>query len=175
MTDPRYPLGTVQFKTGPLSMGERKELISHIRALPDRLEEAVRGLTPTQLATPYRDGGWMVRQVVHHLADSHLNAYIRCKLAATEDTPTIKPYDGDLWAELSDGRSEDIAVSLQIVRALHSRWAQFLESLRPEDFQRKFIHPESGTHDLDWILQMYGWHGRHHVAQITALRERMSW
>ncbi len=175
MPDPRYPIGPLQLKSGPLSDAERKAFISNIRTLPDRLEAAVRGLTPKQLATPYREGGWMVRQIIHHYADSHMNAYVRCKLALTEDQPTVKPYDQSLWAELSDARSEDITVSLQLVRALHTRWTQMLDSLRPEDFVRRFNHPEEGTRDLDWILQLYGWHSLHHVAQINALKERLGW
>ncbi len=175
MSDPRYPIGDLKLKSGPLTAAERTALISQIRELPDRLESAVRGLSPQQLATPYRDGGWMVRQVVHHLADSHMNAYVRTKLALTEDKPTVKPYDESLWAELSDARSEDVTNSLHLVRALHTRWVKCLDALRPEDFARKFVHPEAGTQDIDWILQLYGWHSRHHVAQITALKERMRW
>ncbi len=175
MPDARYPIGNLELKSGPLTAAERKELISLLRALPDRLEAAVRGLSPQQLATPYRDGGWMVRQVVHHLADSHMNAYVRTKLTLTEDAPTVKPYDESRWAELTDARSEDIAISLGLVRALHTRWVQCLDTLRPEDFVRKLVHPEQGTRNIDWILQLYGWHSRHHVAQITTLRERMGW
>ncbi len=175
MSDPRYPIGKAAFKPGQLTAAERRELISHIRSMPEKLEAAVHGLSDQQLATPYREGGWQICQVVHHLADSHMHAYVRCKLAATEDKPTIMTYDGNLWAGLGDARSVDVAPSLHLVRSLHARWSQFFDALRPEDFGRTFVHPERGILDIDWMLQLYGWHSRHHVAQITTFRERMSW
>ena len=140
------------------------------------MREAIRGLNEKQLDTPYRDGGWTVRQVVHHVPDSHLNAYTRVKLALTENAPTIKPYDEAAWAALPDSRSTPIETSLRMLEALHERWTGLLRSMKPEDFQRRFTHPEHGkTFTLDWLVAMYAWHGRHHVAHITSLRERMGW
>lgn len=139
-----------------------------------RLRAAVEGLTEAQLDTPYRPGGWTVRQVVHHVPDSHLNAYIRMKLALTEDGPTIKPYDENLWAELSDSRMP-VDASLSLMDALHRRWVTVLRSLQPADFARTFLHPEAGVVSLDRLIALYAWHGRHHVAHITSLRQRMGW
>jgi uncharacterized damage-inducible protein DinB len=146
-----------------------------IAGLPARMRRAVAGLTDQQLNTPYREGGWTVRQVVHHVPDSHLNAYIRFKLAVTEQNPTIKPYDETAWAQLKDSELTPIEVSLALLESLHARWTVLLRSLSESDFQRKFVHPESGPHDLDWLLGLYAWHGNHHVAHITGLRERMEW
>ncbi|MDZ7344493.1 MAG: putative metal-dependent hydrolase, partial [candidate division KSB1 bacterium] len=129
----------------------------------------------TQLDTPYRPEGWTVRQLVHHVPDSHLNAYIRFKLAITEEKPTIKTYEEKLWSELHDARTAPIEISLALLEALHKRWVLFLQSLNPSDFARPFHHPELGTMNLDTLLRLYAWHGRHHVAQITSLRERMGW
>jgi uncharacterized damage-inducible protein DinB len=128
-----------------------------------------------QLDTPYRPEGWTVRQVVHHLPDSHFNAYVRMKLAMTEQQPTIKPYEQQLWAELSDAKTAPIEMSLTLFESLHKRWVLFLQSLKSSDFARTINHPESGVMNLDRILQLYAWHGRHHTAQITSLRERMGW
>lgn len=174
MTDPRYPVGTFQPKER-ITADERSALIGAIADTPARLSAAVSGLTDARLDTPYREGGWTVRQVVHHLPDSHLNAYVRLKLTLTEEHPTVKPYEESLWAELHDAKTLPIAPSLQLLASLHERWIGCLRSLRPEDFARTFRHPESGVRNLDWLVQLYGWHGRHHVAQITALRERMGW
>jgi uncharacterized damage-inducible protein DinB len=139
------------------------------------MREAITGLKDNQLNTQYREGGWTVRQVVHHVPDSHLNAYIRFKWAMTEENPTIKPYDETAWAALKDSELTPVEVSLNLLESLHSRWAVLLRSLKPEDFQRKFVHPDSGPHDLDWLLNLYSWHGNHHLAHITSLRERMGW
>ena len=151
------------------------ERISQIAAAPSQLRKAVEGLNLQQLNTPYRDGGWTVIQVVHHLPDSHLNAYIRFKLAVTENEPTIKPYDEALWAELHDASESDIEVSLVLLEALHRRWILFLQSLKEEQFQRIFHHPEIGVMSLDRTLALYAWHGRHHIAHVNALRQRRGW
>jgi len=172
----RYPLGKFT-GNGPNSPEQRAEMIRDIGALPPKIAVAVHGLNDTQLDTPYRDGGWTVRQVVHHVADSHMNAYIRFKLAMTEDSPTIKPYQEALWAELVDGRSLSPAVSLTLLAALHQRWILLLQSLTESDFRdRGYMHPETGRrYSLDIALALYAWHGKHHVAHITSLRQRMGW
>ena len=174
MIDPRYPIGPFEHRS-PATPAQRAGWIADIASLPSRLREAVAGLDDTQLDTPYRDGGWTVRQVVHHVPDSHLNAYVRFKLALTEDVPTIKPYDQERWAELPDGRAGSIAVSLGMLDALHDRWVRLLRALGPTEFARKLNHPESGVLDLDYLTAMYAWHGKHHVAHVTTLRERMGW
>jgi len=140
-----------------------------------KLREAVQNLGQEQLDTPYRPGGWTIRQVVHHLPDSHLNAYTRFKLGITEQQPTIKPYEEHLWAELVDAKSSPIEPSLTMLESLHNRWVIFLRSLSAADYARTINHPASGIMNLDRLLQLYAWHGRHHVAHITALRERMGW
>jgi len=155
--------------------GIRTANMHTLRLLPQRLTAAVAGLSDHQLDTPYREGGWTVRQVVHHLADSHANAYVRCKLALTEDWPTIKPYDQAAWAELSDSRWLPIDVSLSFLSALHQRWVALFESLSDEDFRRGYNHPESGRQNLAHVLALYDWHSRHHTAHITSLRARMGW
>ena len=154
---------------------ERAVWIGQIGVMPVELRAAVEGLSEEQLDTPYREGGWTVRQVVHHVADSHLHAYIRAKLALTEEQPVIKPYDEARWAELADGRFEDVGISLALLDALHKRWVLLMESLREAQWQRTFLHPEKGPVRLDQQLASYAWHGRHHVAHITALRARMGW
>jgi len=174
MTDPRYPIGKFNYE-GPPSEDQRKKLIDDIAHAPAALRAAIRGLSPQQLDTPYRDGGWTVRQVAHHVPDSHMNAYIRFKLALTEDEPTIKPYMEDRWAELPDTRSTPLEVSLALLDALHDRWVRLLRSLQPQDWQRTFRHPELGVMPLEKTVAMYAWHGRHHVAHITELRKRMGW
>jgi DinB superfamily len=173
--DLRYPVGRFVFD-GDIGAEARDQRISQIAAAPTDLRSAVSGLSPTQLDTPYRPGGWTVRQVVHHVPDSHLNAYTRIKLALTEDEPTIKPYEEARWAELPDGCDGPIEPSLALLDALHQRWVLLLRSLRPDDFRRRFRHPEQGRLiDLDEIIAMYAWHGRHHVAHITSLRRRLGW
>jgi uncharacterized damage-inducible protein DinB len=174
MTDLRYPLGEFNY-SGEQTAEERRRAIDEIEATPVRLRAAVQGLSPQQLDTPYRPGGWTVRQVVHHVPDSHLNAYTRFKLALTEDEPTIKPYDEARWAELADVRTAPLGVSFRLLEALHQRWVLLLRSLRPEDFRRTLRHPERGVMSLDQTLCYYAWHGRHHVAHISSLRERMGW
>lgn len=170
----RFPVGRFQPRTG-LSQEEREALTAEIGSLPTRLRESVEGLAPDRLETPYRPGGWTVCQVVHHLADSHMNSYTRFKLTVTEDEPTIKAYDEAAWAELVDGRDEDVGVSLELLSALHRRWTVFLRSLARDDFERSFLHPEQGRVTLEWNLQFYEWHGRHHLAHIEKLKERKGW
>jgi hypothetical protein len=143
--------------------------------LPARLREVVTGLSDDQLDTPYRPGGWTVRQLVHHLADSHINSYVRFRLALTEDEPTIKPYNEGLWAELEDARGLPVDVSLKLLEVLHTRLVALLRSLTPCDWERQFRHPESGIVSLDRNVALYAWHGNHHVAHIARLRERMQW
>jgi hypothetical protein len=172
--DLRYPVGPFQ-RTNQLTPAERSAATDAIAEAPAKLRAAVKGLTADQLATPYRPGGWTVRQVVHHLPDSHLNAYTRFKLALTEDQPQIKTYQEARWAELVDGKDASVETSLNLLEALHERWVMLLRSLKPEDYARKLEHPELGLINLDFLLAMYSWHGRHHVAHITALRERMGW
>lgn len=174
MSDAKYPIG--KFKEVELLDDEtRKRLISEIEQTPMNLIQAIKGLDDEQLDTPYREGGWTVRQVVHHLADSHMNAYIRFKLAITENEPTIKPYEEAAWAELIDAKTASIEISLMLLDALHRRWILFLESLTPDDFKKNFTHPEHGKVNLKWALSMYSWHGRHHVAHITELRKKRNW
>jgi hypothetical protein len=172
--DLRYPIGEFKFE-GPLSDEKRRSSIGRIEETPARMRAAVAGLTEEQLDTPYRPEGWTVRQVVHHVPESHLNSYLRFKLAITEDVPMIKPYFEDRWAELDDARQAPIALSLDLLDALHRRWIWFLRSLKPADFQRTFRHPELGIVSLDKNIALYAWHGQHHVAHITSLRERMGW
>jgi len=174
MTDLRYPIGEFS-DPGEQTADERRRAIEEIEATPVRLRAAVQGLSPQQLDTPYRPGGWTVRQVVHHVPDSHLNAYTRFKLALTEAEPTIKPYDEARWAELADVRTAALEVSFTLLEALHQRWVLLLKSLRPEDFRRTLRHPQRGVMTLEQMLRYYAWHGRHHVAHITSLRERMGW
>jgi DinB superfamily len=174
MTSLQFPIGKFE-KKAALTAAGRVEAIDVIAATPGNLRAAIAGLTPDQLDTPYRPEGWTVRQVVHHVPDSHLNAYIRTKLALTESEPTIKPYKEDLWAKLEDSRSTPIEVSLNLLDAVHHRWVLLLRSLAPADFARAFRHPEMGLMDLDTQVQLYDWHGRHHVAHITSLRKRMGW
>ena len=173
--DPRYPIGPFQ-RRDSLSDAERHAMLDDIAVTPARMRAAVAGLSDEQLNTPYREGGWTVRQVVHHVPDSHLNAYCRLKLALTEEQPVIRPYDESTWAQLEDSRLTPIEVSLTLVESLHARWMTLLRSMKPEDFRRTFRHPEhEGTPTLDWLVAMYAWHGKHHVGHITSLRERMGW
>jgi hypothetical protein len=174
MTDLRYPIGKFKYD-GPPTPEQQQELLNQIAQAPARLREAVKGLSEQQLDTPYRPEGWTVRQVVHHVPDSHLNAYVRTKLALTEDEPTIKPYAEDRWAQLADTQATPIEVSLALLDSLHDRWLRLLRSLRPEDWKRTFRHPDLGPMSLEKNLALYAWHGRHHVAHITALRERSGW
>lgn len=174
MIDARYPIGKFQPRER-INEHDRIELIQQIAEAPEKLHLAITGLDEQQLAMPYREGGWSVKQVVHHLPDSHLNAYVRFKLALTENQPTIKTYHEDLWAELPDARDAPVGSSMTLLQSLHSRWVMLLRSLKAADFAREFNHPDHGLMNLDFLLQLYAWHGRHHVSQITSLRERMEW
>jgi len=169
-----YPIGRFEQRVGA-STEDRAACIRSIRELPAALRAAVSGLSRERLDTPYRDGGWTVRQVVHHLADSHMNAFARFKLALTQDTPRITPYDQDAWAALPDGRSADVEASLSLIEGLHARWVLLLEDLREEAWTRAMDHPERGRISLDYTLQLYAWHCRHHVAHVTGLRQRKGW
>ena len=171
----KYPIGKF---SAPLEYSGKliDEWIRTIEELPKKLREEVRNLNDEQLDTPYREGGWTVRQVIHHLPDSHLNAYIRFKLAVTEDLPTIKPYLEKRWAELEDAKQAPAEVSLALLEALHQRWVSFLRTLNEEDLKRKFHHPESKKDiELRSTLTLYAWHSRHHLAHITSLKERKGW
>ena len=174
MEDLRYPIGRFNGQ-GPANEKERKQMIDTIAALPQRLRQAVKGLSQQQLDTPYRPEGWTVRQVVHHVPESHMNSYIRFKLALTENTPTVKPYDESAWAQLPDVQQTPIELSLGLLDSLHSRWTTLLRSMSESDFRREFRHPEIGVLTLDKNLGLYAWHGAHHLAHITKLRERMGW
>jgi hypothetical protein len=172
--DLRYPVGKFKWE-GSSTEEQKRAQVDDIERTPARLRAAVAGLTPEQLDTPYRPGGWTVRQVVHHVPDSHMNAYVRYRLALTEDEPTIKPYDEAQWAELIDAKTAPVEPSLTLLESLHSRWVTLLKSLTPTDWARTFRHPELGVVALEKTLAMYSWNGRHHVAHITALRKRMAW
>lgn len=174
MEDLRYPIGPFQPKP-TITDEERKKLIRQIAEVPAVLREETAGLSEAQIDTPYRPGGWTVRQVVHHLPDSHLNSYVRFKLALTEKEPTIRPYEEQLWAELPEAKTGSLDLSLDLLDALHRRWVVVLKSMSPDDFSRTLIHPESGKMNLDRLLQLYAWHGRHHTAHITQLKKRMGW
>ena len=172
--DPRYPIG----KYAPpkdITTETRKKAIEELAAAPALIRSALQGLNDTQLATPYREGGWTARQVAHHLADSHMNAYIRWRLALTEAEPTIKPYDEGAWANLEDAAHAPVEVSLKLLESLHERWVQLLRSLKAEDFAKTFRHPDHGVRTLDWMLFLYEWHGHHHTAHITELRKTKGW
>ena len=171
--DPRFPIGTFD-KNAAVTQESRQENIAIIRDLPSRIAAAVAGLSDEQLDTPYRDGGWTLRQTVHHVADSHINSLCRFKLALTEVAPTIRPYHEDRWAELPDSRMP-VDVSLKIIEGVHARWASLLESLTEDDYRREFVHPETGNWTLESVLGMYAWHSRHHTAHITTTRERYGW
>jgi uncharacterized damage-inducible protein DinB len=172
--DLRYPIGKFH-RPESLTEAQRSKFIGELAAAPARLRDAIRGLTAAQLDAPYRPGGWTVRQVVHHVPDSHMNSYIRFKLALTEDVPTIKAYKEDLWATLADSRNTPIETSLTLLHALHERWVILLRSLKEEDWQRQYRHPELGGMPLDVTLALYAWHSAHHTAHITSLRQRNGW
>lgn len=174
MSDLRYPIGL--FEPQPYGEALRDEWIADIKFLPNALEAALHNLDEAQLHTPYREGGWTVHQLVHHVADSHINAYTRFKLGYTEDTPAIKPYEEQLWAETADVKDLPVNISITLLYALHQRWSHFLQSLSERDWEKKVFHPGSQKELSLWhLLGMYSWHGRHHTAHITALRERMEW
>ena len=172
--DLRYPVGKFHWK-GELTDSDRADLIAQIAEAPARLRDAAKGLTPEQLDTPYRPEGWTVRQVVHHLPDSHLNAYVRLRLALTEEQPTIKPYEEQAWAQLPDAKTGPIEMSLNLLEALHDRWVRLWYSLTADQFGRVFVHPEHGPRTVDWLVFLYAWHGRHHTAHITELRKQRGW
>ncbi len=174
MSDPRYPIGKFTYNSPP-DQQQRQKFIQDIEQAPAALRAAVQGLSPQQIETPYREGGWTSRQVVHHVADSHMNGYIRFKLGLTEDTPTIKPYMEDRWGDLAEVQSTPPEVSLALIDSLHIRWVRLLRSLEPQDWKRTFNHPELGMMSLEKNLALYSWHGRHHVAHITELRKRKGW
>lgn len=172
--DPRYPVGKYA-PPAEVTPAMRSAAIDEIAGAPANVSAALKGLNDSQLDTPYRDGGWTVRQVVHHMADSHMNAYIRWRLALTETEPTIKPYEENDWAKLEDAAHAPVEVSVRLLESLHDRWVRLLRSLKPEDFARTFRHPEHGVRTLEWMLFLYAWHGRHHTAHITELRSRKGW
>jgi uncharacterized damage-inducible protein DinB len=174
VSDLSYPIGKFRWE-GPGTAADRVRRIDEIAAAPAALRKAVAGLDDAQLDTPYRSGGWTVRQVAHHVPDSHVNAYVRFKLAVTEEVPTVKPYDEAAWATLADVKAVPVATSLALLEALHERWAAFLRSLGEDEWARTFRHPELGVVPLEKNAALYAWHGRHHVAHVTALRERMGW
>src|ERR1035438_8854993 len=174
MTDLRYPIGKFHYEGTPTE-DQKKKYLDEIEQAPAKLRAAVEGLSDQQLNTPYRPDGWTVRQLTHHVPDSHLNAYVRFKLALTEEEPTIKPYAEDRWAELADTKSTPVEVSLTLLESLHDRWMRLLQSLSTEDWKRTFRHPEMGAMSLEKTLALYAWHGPHHVAHVTALRERNGW
>ncbi|MCR5889589.1 putative metal-dependent hydrolase [Hymenobacter sp. J193] len=174
--DLRYPIGHAEVPQEPLTDGRRIALLAQLAVLPDQVRVAVAGLHPEQLDTPYRPGGWSVRQVLHHLPDSHMNAYVRMRLALTEELPTIKPYEEAAWAELPDVAATPVAVSLALLEALHIRWVTLMRQLTEEQWGRRFYHPGSQKEfSLDQALALYAWHGRHHLAHITSLRQRENW
>lgn len=169
--DLRYPIGRL-VRQGSFTESERAAAIATIAETPAKLRAAVSGLSNAQLDTPYRPGGWTVRQLVHHVADSHMNAYMRTRFTLTEDNPPVKPYDEAKWAELSDAKSMPIEPSLAILDAIHARWVHLLKSLKPDQFARTMFHPEHGELTLDGLLNIYKWHGPHHVAHVTEVRRR---
>ena len=172
--DLSYPIGRFDFKAA-VPAEDRPRLIEEIAGAPAALRQAVHGLDDAQLDTPYRPGGWTVRQLVHHVADSHINSYIRFRLALTEEEPAAKGYDQDKWATLADAAASPVEVSLALLDSLHQRWVVLLKSMQPKEFARTFRHSELGPMPLDQNLALYAWHGRHHTAHVTALRERMGW
>jgi hypothetical protein len=171
--DPRFPIG--KFRRSEADLSNHAASIATLAALPENLRSAVSGLSGKQLDTPYRDGGWTVRQLVHHVADSHMNAYVRVRLALTEDWPVVKAYDEKLWAELADATTAPIDFSLEIVDAVHARWVILLRSLNESQWQHGYTHSENGRQSLAEAVALYDWHCRHHVAHIVELRKRMNW
>jgi uncharacterized damage-inducible protein DinB len=174
VADLRYPIGKFQ-RPASITAADRARYIAEIAAAPARFRAAVKGLSPAQLDTPYRPGGWSVRQVVHHVPDSHMNSYMRFKLALTEDRPAVKGYDEARWAELADSRETPVEVSLALLENIHQRWLVLLRSLSDADFKKAFVHSEMGELSLEQTLALYAWHGAHHTAHITSLRQREGW
>lgn len=171
----RYPIGRFAAPPAPPSATDRASLVARLAALPGAVHEAVHGCTEAQLDTPYREGGWTVRQVVHHLADSHMNAYVRLKLGLTEDAPTIRPYDEVRWALLPEVARTPVATTVALLEALHARFAETFRAMADAEFARTIVHPADGVRRLDTLLAQYAWHGAHHVAQVVRLRERRGW
>ncbi|HEY1809273.1 MAG TPA: bacillithiol transferase BstA [Acidobacteriaceae bacterium] len=171
--DPRFPIG--KYNRAAANLTDHRSAIATLAALPESLRSAVQGLSDPQLDTPYREDGWTVRQLVHHVADSHMNAYIRIRLALTEDWPPIKPYNEKAWSELPDARTAPVAVSLDLIEALHDRWTTLLRSLSEEQWQRGYVHPENGRQTLAEAVALYAWHSRHHTAHIEELRKSRNW
>lgn len=169
--DRRYPIGPFVY-TPEVTPEVRATAIKSIADLPRHLRQVVAPMADPQLDAPYRDGGWTVRQVVHHVADSHINAYVRFRWALTEDAPTLKPYDEKAWAELTDAKVARVAISLDLLSALHGRWVELLDSMSEQDYARQIVHPASGSQPLDRYLQMYAWHGRHHLAHVELVAGR---
>ena len=174
-TDLRFPIGKFEIPSAPPDEAQRRQYIAEVAGAPASLRRAVQGLTDAQLDTPYRPEGWTVRQLVHHLPDSHMNAYVRFKLALTEEEPAIKTYEEARWAELAEARTAPVDMSLALLDALHVRWVAMLRSLTADDLSRAFRHPQWGAISLGRTLALYAWHGKHHVAHVTALRSRMGW
>lgn len=172
--DLRFPIGRFQSPVA-LTPEERTAAVETLREFPFKLRAAVEDLSDEQLGTPYREAGWTVRQLVHHVADSHLNAYARMRLALTEDWPTVKPYQEALWAELADAREAPLSPSLDLLTCLHARWVFLLASLVEQEWSSGYLHPESGKQSLEQVLALYDWHSRHHLAHVTGLRARMHW
>ena len=172
--DPKYPIG--KYEAQPFSESQKKNLIADIQFLPNELEQAIENLDEAQLHTPYRDGGWTVHQLVHHIADSHMNSFIRFKLALTEDNPTIKPYDENAWSEMADVQKEPINVSITLIYALHKRWLTLLQNMSDADFEKTLFNPQRRGQLTLWeMLGIYAWHGKHHVAHIKTLKENKGW
>ena len=174
MTDLQYPVGKFERQANYTAL-EIQESIEVLEKLPQQMRAAMNGLSASQLETPYREGGWSLRQVVHHVPDSHINSFVRFKLALTEENPTIKPYDEAAWAELSDSRDTPIQTSLDLLEALHERWVIVLRAIKPEDWRRTFNHPQNGAMTLEYAVALYAWHSRHHLGHITQTRARMGW
>lgn len=172
--DLRYPIGNFE-PPANVTPARRNQAIEEIAKAPAGLRAAVKGLTDKQLDTPYRDGGWTVRQVIHHVPDSHVNSYVRFRLALTEEQPPIKTYAEAKWAELEDAKTAPVDISLNLLDSLHDRWVRLLRSMRPEQFERSLLHPDHGVRTVDWMLFLYAWHGKHHTAHITGLRKRNNW
>ena len=170
----KYPIGNLKFPA-KITADDIKNYEAEIRSLPQELTNAVAGLTDEQLDTPYREGGWTVRQVVHHIADSHLNGYIRVKWGLTEDNPLIKTYEQDDWVKLPDTYNTPVSVSINLIAALHERWANLISELTPEQLAKKLQHPENSYGRVEQVICVYAWHGKHHTAHITSLRKRMGW
>ena len=172
--DPRYPIG--KYEAQPFSEAQKKIWLADIQFLPNELEQSIENLDEAQIHTPYRDGGWTVHQLVHHLADSHMNSFIRFKLALTEDNPTIKPYEENAWSETADVVKEPINVSITLLYALHKRWLTLLQNMSDSDFEKTLFNPQRRGQITLWdMLGIYAWHGKHHVAHIKTLKENKGW